>query len=179
MTVQEINDLAIAIHAATDSGDEEILRRLGRECECRLDGATGYEHVLLLYFQSNTHSAIISSQPGYLGRLWDWELPDAVQNILLLRRAIAEPAFSTIARILGWQIRTNLANRLNALGRPVAANEQWLKVLESEPHFAKALANRAKSMAFYARALYDSGHGVWLLSAARSLFDAALHENAF
>ena len=34
-------------------------------------------------------------------------------------------------------------------------------------------------MAFYARALYDSGHGVWLLSAARSLFDAALHENAF
>ena len=177
--MQKHNDLAHAINAASDSGDKEALRRLGKECEDRLLGATGGERVLLLYFQSNTHSAIVSSQAGDPARVWDWEQPDAVQNVLLLRRAIAEPAFSTTDRILTCQIRTNLANRLNALGRPLAANEQWLKALETEPRFAKALINRAKAMAFYGRSVYDRGHGVWLLSAARSLLDAALHENAF
>ena len=177
--MQKHNDLAYAIDAASDSGDKEALRILGKECEDRLDGATGDERVLLLYFQSNTHSAIVSSQAGDPAVVWDWEQPDAVQNVLLLRRAIAEPAFSTIGRILACQIRTNLANRLNSLGRPVAANEQWLKVLETEPRFAKALTNRAKAMAFFASAVYDRGHGVWLLSAARSLFDSTLHENAF
>ena len=177
--MQKYSDLAHAIDAASDVGDPEALRRLGKECEDRLDRATGEERVRLLYFQSNTHSAIVSSQAGDPARDWDWEQPDAVQNVLLLRRAIAEPAFGTVDRILTCQIRTNLANRLNALGRPIAANEQWLKVVEAEPRFAKALANRARAMASYARAVYDRGHGLWLLSAARSLFDSALHENAF
>ena len=172
------NDLANAIDAASDSCDEQALRLLGKECEDRLDGATGDERVHLLYYQSNTHSAIASAQTGDPAKVWDWEQPDGVQNVLLLRRAIAEPGFGTIDRILNCQIRTNLANRLHALGRPVAANEQWLKVLETEPRFAKALINRAKAMAFYARAVYDSGHGLWLLSAARTLLDSALHENA-
>ena len=173
------NDLAHAIDAASDSRDEEALRLLGKECEDRLDGATGDERVRLLYFQSNTHSAIVSSQAGDTARVWDWEQPDAVQNALLLRRAIAEPAFGTIDRILTCQIRTNLANRLYSLGRPVAANEQWLKALAIEPRFAKALINRAKATASYAGAVYDRGHEIWLLSLARSLLDSALHESAY
>ena len=173
------NDLAHAIDAASDSRDEEALRLLGKECEDRLDGATGDERVRLLYFQSNTHSAIVSSQAGDTARVWDWEQPDAVQNALLLRRAIAEPAFGTIDRILTCQIRTNLANRLYSLGRPVAANEQWLKALAIEPRLAKALINRAKAMASYAGAVYDRGHEIWLLSLARSLLDSALHESAY
>ena len=177
--MQTLNDLALAIDAASDVGDKEVLRRLRKECEGLLDRATGDERVFLLYFQSNTHSAIIASKSGDSSGISDWEQPDAVQNVLLLRRAIAEPAFSTVDGIVACQIRTNLANRLNSLGRPVEANEQWLKVLEAEPRFAKALANRAKAMASYASALYDSGHEVWLLSAARSLFDSALHENAY
>ena len=176
--MQTLSDLALAIDAASDIGDKEALRRLGKECEGLLDEATGDERVFLLYFQSNTHSAIIASQAGDSSGIWSWEQPDAVQNILLLRRAIAEPAFSTVDKIVACQIRTNLANRLNSLGRPVEANQQWLKVLETEPRFAKALANRAKAMASYARALYDSGHEVWLLSSARSLFDSALDETA-
>ena len=173
------NDLAHAIDAAFDSRDEEALRLLGKECEDRLDGATGDERVRLLYFQSNTHNAIVSSQAGDTARVWDWEQPDAVQNALLLRRAIAEPAFGTIDRILTCQIRTNLANRLYSLGRPVAANEQWLKVLAIEPRFAKALIDRAKAMASYGGAVYDRGHEIWLLSLARSLLDSALHESAY
>ena len=175
---QNLDDLAHAIDAAWDAGDEETLRKLGKECEDLLDGASADERVFLLYFQSNTHSAIISSQTGDPDILWDWEQADAVQNILLLRRAIAEPSFGTIDEVLACQIHTNLANRLNALGRPVAANEHWLKVLEVEPLFAKALASRAMAMVSYAKKLYDRGHAVYLLAAARSLFDAALHEDA-
>ena len=176
--MRNYQDLAHAIDAASDSCDEKALRLLGEECEDLLDGATGEERVRLLYFQSNTHSAIVLSQANAPGKAWDWEQPDVVKNVLLLRRAISEPAFGTIDLTLSCQIRTNLANRLNALGRPVAANEQWLKALETEPRFAKALLNRAKAMTSYARAEYDGGHGVWLLSLARTLLDSALHESA-
>ena len=176
--MKKLQDLAIAIDAASDAGDEEALRQLGKECEESLDGATGEDRVFLFYCQANTYSAIVTAKTADPAKLWDWELPDAVQNILLLRRAIAEPSFGTIDQIRACQIRTNLANRLNALGRPVAANEQWLKVLETEPRFAKALANRAQAIAFYATTLYDKGHEVCLLAAARTLFDATLSMDA-
>ena len=176
--MRELQDLAIDIDAASDAGDEEALRRLGEECEASLDGAAGDERVVLLYYQANTYGAIVSAKPADPAKLWDWDQPDAVQNVLLLRRAISEPSFGTIDQTLACQIRTNLANRLNALGRPVAANEQWLKVLETEPRFAKALANRAQALAFYATTLYDQGHEVCLLAAARNLFDAALSADA-
>ena len=176
--MKKLQDLALAIDSASDAGDEEALRELGGECEESLDGATGDERVFLLYYQANACGAIVSAKSADPANLWDWELPDAVQNVLLLRRAISEPSFETIDQILACQIRTNLANRLNALGRPVAANEQWLEVLAAEPHFAKALANRAKAIAFYATTLYDKGHEVCLLAAARTIFDAALSTDA-
>ena len=168
-------DLAHAIDAASDAGDEELLRQLGGERESRLDTAEGENRVLLHYYQSNTCSAIIASKQHDPTYAWSWEQTDGVQNVLLLRSAIREPAFETIEPTVACQIRTNLANRLNRLGRPVAANEQWLKVLEIEPRFAKALANRARAIASYAMTLYDEGHRRFLLATARSLFDAALH----
>ena len=176
--MKKLQDLAIAIDAASDAGHEEALRQLGKECEESLDGATGEDRVFLLYYQANTYSAIVTAKTADPAKLWDWEQPDAVQNVLLLRRAISEPSFGTIDQTLACQIRTNLANRLNALGRPVVANEQWLKVLETEPRFAKAFANRARAIAFYATTLYDEGHQVCLLAAARNLFDAALSADA-
>ena len=127
-----------------------MLRQLGEECENRLGTSEGEDRVLLRYYQSNTYSAIIAAKQDDADYTWSWEQPDGVQNVLMLRRAISEPAFETINPIIACQIRTNLAGRLNTLGRPVAANEQWLKVLETEPCFAKALANRAKGIGFYA-----------------------------
>ncbi len=172
-------DLAHAVDAASDAGDEALLRQLGDECEQRLGTAEGEDRVRLLYYQSNTYSAIVASKHYDAGSTWSWEQPDGVQNLLLLRRAIKEPSFKTIEPIVARQIRTNLASRLSTLGRPVAASEQWLQVLETEPRFAKALANRAQALAHYAGALYDQGHTHLLLAAARSLFDAALHEGSF
>ena len=46
--MKKLQDLAIAIDAASDAGDEEALRQLGKECEESLDGATGEDRVFLL-----------------------------------------------------------------------------------------------------------------------------------
>ena len=174
-----LDDLAYAIDAASDAGDEALLRQLAGECESRLGTAEGVDRVCLRYYQSNTYSAIITAKQNDADYIWSWEQPDGIQNILLLRQAISEPAFAILNPIIACQIRTNLANRLNNLGRPIAANEQWLKVLKTDPRFAKALASQADAIGFYAGILYDHGHTSLLLAAAHSLFDSALDDNAF
>jgi len=174
-----LDDLALAIDAASDAGDEELLRQYGKECERRLASAQGMDRVLLNYFHSNTYAAIIAAKRDDGNYAWSWEQPDSVQNVLALRRAIIEPAFETCDSIRICQIRTNLASRLSSLGRPVAANEQWLKVLEVEPRFAKALAARGQGICELAQSLYDHRHTPLMLAAARSLYDAALDEEAF
>ena len=177
--MQTLDDLAHAIDSASDAGSEALLRRLGEDCESRLSTAEGEDRVHLLYYWSNTYSSIIAIKQNAPDCVWDWEQPDGIQDILLLRRAISEPAFETIYPIIACQIRTNLANRLSTLGRPVAAIEQWLKVLETAPSFAKALAGQAQGIAFYATQLYDHNHKPILLAAARSLFNAALSKDAY
>ena len=142
--MRPLNDLAHAIDSASDEGDETSLRQLGEECENRLDSAEGQDRVLLRYYQANTYSAICAAKRHDADYTWNWEQPDGVQDVLMLRRALTEPNFETIHPIIACQIRTNLANRLNTLGRPVAANEQWLKVLKTEPRFAKALASQGQ-----------------------------------
>ena len=177
--MQNLDDLAQAVDAASDAGDELTLRQLSEKCENLLRVAKVEDRVRLFYYQSNTYSAIITAKRKDENYISNWEQPDGVQNVLLLRRAINEPAFKTIDLIIACQIRTNLANRLNSLGRPVAANEEWLKVLETNSIFAKALVNRAQALGFYAGTLYDHNHASILLAAARSLFDDALDPEAF
>ena len=177
--MQSIDELAYTIDAASDAGDEVALRQLSKDCETRLGNAQGEDRVSLFYYQANTFGAIIAAKQQDENYIWDWEQPDGVHNILSLRKAINEPAFSAIHPIRACQIRTNLASRLNSLGRPIAANEQWLNVLDIDPRFAKALANRAQAIGFYAGTLYDQNHTLMLMRAARSLFDKALDQDAF
>ena len=177
--MQTPNELAHAIDAASDAADEPLLRQLSDDCEQRLITAKDEERVLLRYYQSNAYAAIISSKHPDVDYTWSWEQPDGIQNILLLRQAMNEPSFQTLNPISTCQIRTNLANRLNSLGRPVAANEQWIKALEVFPGFAKALANRAKGLAFFANTFYDNGHAAVLAAAARAFYDEALASDAF
>ena len=176
--MKSLDDLARAIDLATDVGDETSLRRLCDECERHLNTAQGSDRVRLRYYQANTFSAIIAAKQLDKDYTWDWEQPDGVSNILLLRRAIAEPAFQQIDPIVSWQIRTNLGNRLTSLGRPIAANEQWSRVLAAEPLFAKALVNQALFLEDFAGNLYDYHHTSILLESARSLLEKALHKDA-
>ena len=177
--MQNLDDLAHAIDNASDAGDEASLRQLSEDCENLLRTAKDEDRVRLFYYQSNTYSGIIAAKQKDENYICNWEQPDGVQNVLLLRRAINEPAFKAISPIIACQIRTNLANRLNSLGRPIAANEEWLKVLETNCRFAKALANRAQAIEFYAGTVYDQSHTSILLASARSLFDDTLDLEAF
>lgn len=173
-----LHELAQAIDAATDSGDVESLRILSKVCDQKLKTATAEERVTLLYYHSNTHYGIfIISRRQDIDYIWNWEQPDSIKSILLLRQSINEPAFNAINPIVACQIRTNLANQLRALGRPIAANDELLKVLEIEPRFAKALAARAQALKSYAGLIYDPNHRLILLASARDLFDKALNEN--
>ena len=177
--MRTLNDLAREIDAASDAANEILLRQLAKDCESRLVIAEGQDRVYLRYYQSNAYAAIISSRHEERDYTWSWEQPEGIQNILLLRRAISEPAFDSIDPVRAGQIRTNLGNRLSNLGRPVAANEQWLITLNTLPRFAKALANRARGLSYYASTLYDYSHTAILAAIAKALYDAALHEDAF
>ena len=176
--MQKLRELERAIDAATDAGDEKLLRQLGQDCEKLMHTAEGEERVILRYYQANTYSAIIGARQKDPDYIWSWEQPDGIQNILCLRQAISEPAFATIDPIRACQIRTNLASRLHAVGRPVAANEQKFKVLENVPCFAKALAGQAKGLAEFANSIYDQNQIPHLLAAARSRYDLALDTDA-
>ena len=174
-----LSELAQAIDNAIDSGDEKSLLYLSKECEQKLGTATAEERVILLYYQSNTYYGMFNiSKQHYDDYIWNWEQPESIRSILLLRRAINEPAFKTIDPIVACQIRTNLGSRLSTLGRPIAANAEWLKVLDTNPRFAKALACRARAIKSYAGLIYDPNHRPILLASARSLFDEALDKNA-
>ena len=177
--MQSVDDLAHAIDAASDAGDESMLRQLGAVCKHQLSATGGVDRVRLLYYWSNAFSSIIAINRNDPDYTWSWNQPEGVKNILLLRRAIGEPSFATTNSVVVRKIRTNLANRLHAVGRPVAANEERLRVLKCDPLFAKALAGQAQGIAFYATQLYDKNHIPLLLAAARSLFDAALAKTAF
>ena len=157
---------------------QPTLSQLADECLSRLKSAKGTERVDLYYYKANCHRAICSINASDSNIAWSWNQPHGIAEVLALRKAIKEPAFSNISPIRTSQIRTNLANRLSNLGRPIAANEQWIKALKSTPKFAKALCNRAQGIMEYSARLYDKNHQSILLRAALEEFDASLSEDA-
>ena len=103
MSVQSLDDLAHAIDAASDARDEPSLRRLGDECADRLSAAEGADRVRLLYYRSNTFASIVAIKTRDPEYTWSWDQPEGVENILLLRRAIAEPTFANTNSVLARQ----------------------------------------------------------------------------
>ena len=78
--MRSLDDLAHAIDAASDEGDERSLRQLGDECESRLDTAEGTDRVVLLYYQSNTYYGLVSLKQDGATDVWDWEQSDGVKK---------------------------------------------------------------------------------------------------
>ena len=173
---ETLNNLGKRIDAATDAADESALKLIVDECDSRLEIASGADRVLLYYFQANAYHGISLTKHDD-DYAWSWRQIECVAELLSLRRAIAEPAFDTFDVVRRCQIRTNLANRLNSLGRCVEALEQWQLVLQASPHFAMALGNMARGICCYAEYLYDSGHVGIFLNAASKQYSAALGED--
>ena len=176
--MNSLDELAMSIDAASKMRDSSKLLRSIDECDRRLGMASSPDRVLLHYFRSNAYAGVIASNKSNSDDLWSWDEYNSAQVAYSLRRAINEPAFKAIELTRACQIRTNLANWLSTLGRPIAANEQWLKVLEMEPLFAKALANRAEGLLHYASAIYDENQMPFIQSSAKIMLERAIREDA-
>ena len=175
---ETLNDLGKRIDAATAAANERALRLLVDECDRHLETASGEDRVLLYYFQANANSGIASTKHDD-NRAWSWEQDEVVAALLSLRHAINEPVFNAISPVIRCQIRTNMASRLNSLGRCVEALEQWQLVIQAIPKFAMALGNMAYGIGSYAQYIYDCGHVGIFLKTASERYSAALAEDAF
>jgi tetratricopeptide (TPR) repeat protein len=113
--------------------------------------------LVLLYFCSNVWADVhtINCASGE-GDSWAWEQPDLQQQMLLLRRVVAAPAFSSLHRVYRAQVLTNLGNVLSTLGRIVESIELRDRAIEAVPKFGMALGTRAESILAYGEALYGS-----------------------
>jgi len=132
----------------------------------------------LYYLVSNAYAGLLRTKPDK--ELSEkWEHSQSVEVLLALRQALAEPAFESTGIVRKFQIRTNLANQLNSLGRCVEALEQWSLAIVEWPNFAMALGNRAVGTTSYARFLYDQGHQAIFLNYAAEDYQKALSQDAF
>ena len=176
--MDDLSELGKRIDVANDARDKAALWSLIQECHERLEVATDKHRVFLLYYAANTHSAIYDVHATDAAYAWGWNRPETIDEILSLRQAIQEPAFDEIDDTFQCRIRTNLGNRLNNLGRTIAAIEQWDAVLRQNHNFPMALGNRALGVTYYGRRLYDQGHKGIMLDIAHAGYNAALSETA-
>lgn len=174
----DLQNLAHEIDAACDAAQTAGFDLVLQKCEDYLSTAVGTDRVDLHYFKANIHSALGRNRADS-EKLWGWDQHEVIQEILSLRRAIAEPAFESCDVVRRSQIRTNLANSLSSVGRSVEAIEEYSCVIKNIPNFAMALGNRAYATATFSACLYDQGHQCLLLGQSRRDFRSALQPEAF
>ena len=115
---------------------------------------TDVQNLELDYFQANAW-ANRTGKAQDRQAAWAWDNEPLQYQILLLRRAVNNPAFDTAETNRKCQILTNLANSLNTAGRFVEAHEYWNRALVIEPRFWMALGNRGRGRIEYAKAIYS------------------------
>ncbi|MFT6424665.1 MAG: hypothetical protein ACJAX2_000982 [Celeribacter sp.] len=150
----QIDNLAQRIDTASDNGNTAALESLDAECAGLL-GPTGPPDALLHYFRSNVQDGLQSALNPHE---WAWRQPHKEKQILYLRKARDAFLATSLDPSRFAQIVTNLANQMNALGRPVEALRLYEGVLRTRPRFAMALANRGLVRFCFARMVHDDGH---------------------
>lgn len=129
---EPFKDIALRIDAAIVAHDEPCLDHLIAECDILLQEASGTDQVVLYYFKANAFSGLVSAK--YDGAYaWSWQQNEAIQELSNLRLAVSHDAFEDLNPVRQCQIRTNLANRLNSLGRSIEAFEQWDRAIVQGP----------------------------------------------
>jgi hypothetical protein len=172
-----LQSISQAIDFAADQGDLELTTRIlvwGDQLEPRLE--SNLQRALLDYFRANAWANRQAAKQAEHGSAWSWDQPELEQQVLLLRRALGNPAFESLHVVRRCQILTNLANQLDTAGRFVESRQLWGRALSLQPVFWMARANRARSLMHYAHALYDPGHtAVFALDAHRDTIEALEH----
>ncbi|MGJ7535186.1 MULTISPECIES: LA2681 family HEPN domain-containing protein [unclassified Variovorax] len=166
--------IARLVDQADDESNPDLVDdslKLADELQAR--GLVPAEMALLDYFRANAWACRYAARRSDRAAVWDFEQPEVRQQVYLLRRAINSPGVDAMGVFRRCQIRTNLGNQLDTLGRFVEARAHWSAALKMDPKFWMARANRGRGLMHYAVALYDSGHaGVFALHAYRDLTEA-------
>ena len=179
MNLEEISTLAPLINAASDEGDTDALHRLALTCAEGAENCEGPYRVILRYFESNAYAGLADASAHDLAGSWSWDQPNLISQIFALRKAARDPGFFEVPWDTRCQVRTNLGNALNRLGRPVAAIEQWDAALKFNPNFAMALGNKARGLEAYGAALFDGGHAGVVLNEASKYYGKATAGEAY
>ena len=127
--------------------------RFGSTLE-KQDGWSSDRKLGLFYYISNAWGDIYEFTKANRDESWGWEQPEVEKQIVYLRKAIIEPAFSTTHEVNRCQILTNLGNTLNHVGRSVEALQCWRDALALKDDFGMALGNFGKGLTDYGRSLH-------------------------
>ncbi|MHC4406497.1 MAG: hypothetical protein ACYTG0_43280, partial [Planctomycetota bacterium] len=140
VSVQDaLENIGLLIDLASDLGRLDGTRRgivLAEECLERQP--TAAEAALLHYFSANAWAHVRANSRQNVDADWDWEQPEAENELVHLRRALWTEGYLELPPIRQCQIATNFGNLLSHVGRFVDALEYWARALTIEPHFAMA-----------------------------------------
>lgn len=134
------------------------------------------ETVVLNYFTANAWANLRRLKQSPETQSWHWEQPEVEKELLFLRRANRSDGFKELPDERKCQILTNLANTLNHVGRCSEAIEYWDRALHILPQFGMAHGSKGVALSYYARNLYDKGHILVILQAAKTLLQHALSD---
>jgi len=162
---EAIDALGLLIDYSGDLSKAEGLHHAIRQAQLLLSKNLSKLHkTKIYYFLGNAWTNLRTLKHRKDKLAWEWEQPEVENEILYFRlfnKFVNEK--SEIEKPYFWQANTNLGNSLNHVGRFVEAIEYWDKVLQGNPMFRMALANKGYGIKFYAESLYDEGHiGVFL-----------------
>lgn len=164
---EAIDALGTWIEAAGDAQHADVLRHLAVLAgTIETDRASESNLTLLDYYLANLWGSLKYMAGPHQGGSWDWEQPEAEQEIIHLRRAIGSAADSQLPDIRRCQFYTNLGNAFSTIGRFAEAIQEWSLALAIEPQFGMARGNRAICLWRYAREIYDPNHAVLLVREA-------------
>ncbi|MEI9803514.1 MAG: LA2681 family HEPN domain-containing protein [Pseudolabrys sp.] len=165
-----------AFHLGRPEGTDKALA-WSDELEVRPLSAAN--QMLLDYFRANAWENRKNLHIHDKEKAWRWTQPEALQQILFLRRAVRRAEFPQWESVRQAEVLTNLANQLNTLGRFVEALNYWTRALVVRQNFGMALGNRGLALSIYARALFDNGHKRIFLLFSHHDLSAALSESAY
>jgi len=170
-----IEQLGLLTDLAFDLGNKDGIQKaidIGEQLGNR--ELTSIQNTILFYFRANAWAGLrcLRDEPHKQAVLW--EHPEIERELFFLRSAVRSPGFAEVPGVRRCQIRTNLGNLLDHIGRFVEAIEQWEHALAIDPSFGMAVGNRGFALPYYARNLYDSGHAVCFLQEAQTALETAL-----
>ncbi|WP_155639244.1 LA2681 family HEPN domain-containing protein [Burkholderia territorii] len=173
-----LHQIGLMIDSGADANDGELIDSAIRSLDylATRSTLTGQQRVLQHYFRANAFETKLRQIGEVQTTKWDIPYLDTVLHEL--RSAVRHIDFPTLDPLRQCQILTNLGSKLNSVGRPVEALQVWDRAISIIPGFAIALGNRASSLTYYGRSLYEENHGALLILCAYDSYLAATAQDA-